>query len=140
MNSTRNSTRNSMRNSAFNKAPSTKMQMSNELFIYIVGILIVIGAAYYIWKQYTAWYAKFQETDKQKLEQAKMLECPDYWETIGKNKCKNVNNIGRCSIDPSNNVMDFNDEIFTNTQSGDYSKCKWAKQCNVIWGGIDKLC
>jgi len=36
--------------------------------------------------------------------------------------------------------MDFNSDVFTNVNSGNYAKCKWAKGCNVSWGSIDRLC
>jgi len=36
--------------------------------------------------------------------------------------------------------MDFSGVIFTNANTGNYAKCKWAKACNVSWSGIDRLC
>ena len=37
-------------------------------------------------------------------------------------------------------VIDFSSEVFTNANTGNYAKCRWAKGCNVSWGGIDRSC
>ena len=50
------------------------------------------------------------------------------------------NALGSCSKTEGANVMDFGGEVFTNKNTGDYAKCKWAKSCNVSWGNIDRLC
>lgn len=65
-------------------------------------------------------------------------KCPDLWEIIDNNKCKNVHMIGSCSK-TGDKVMDFNDPVFK-TKNTDYFKCKWAKECGVTWEGIDNLC
>jgi hypothetical protein len=122
------------------RAPSQKAILNQEFYIYILGVLLVVAAGVYFWNQYKEWSAQNALVSGEQAKQAQMLECPDYWETVGKNICKNTNKIGKCSITPGNDTMDFNDEIFTNSQSGNYSKCKWAKSCNVVWGGVDKLC
>ena len=117
-----------------------KALLNQEFYIYILGVLLVVAAGVYFWNQYKEWSAQNTLIAGEQTKQSQILECPDYWETVGKNICKNSNKIGKCSITPGNDTMDFNDEIFTNTQSGLYSKCKWAKSCNVVWGGVDKLC
>ena len=66
--------------------------------------------------------------------------CPDYWDSIGSGKCQNTNSLGSCSNTEGANVMDFSGEVFTNKNTGDYAKCKWAKSCNVSWGHIDRGC
>ena len=69
-------------------------------------------------------------------------KCPDYWEVVGKDKCRNVNNLGVC-LKPDgtkdSDVMDFDLPIFKG-KKGMYYKCNWAKKCNTPWEGIDTLC
>ena len=69
-----------------------------------------------------------------------IAQCPDYWESIGNGKCKNTNALGSCSTTAGANVMDFSGEVFTNANTGNYAKCKWAQACNVSWGGVERLC
>jgi len=66
--------------------------------------------------------------------------CPDYWDSIGNGRCQNTNALGSCSKDVGANIMDFSSEVFTNTNTGNYAKCKWATGCNVSWSNIDRLC
>ena len=65
-------------------------------------------------------------------------KCPDLWESVDETKCKNIHNIGNCSI-TGDKIMDFNESIFKNKES-DYYKCTWAKECGISWEGIDNLC
>lgn len=68
-------------------------------------------------------------------------QCPDYWESIATNKCKNVHSLGQCRLgnDPDN-IIDFNTDTFLNEATGNYMKCKWASDCGISWEGINKLC
>jgi hypothetical protein len=71
-----------------------------------------------------------------------IAKCPDYWDVVGDNKCRNVNKIGVClhgdgTLD--SDVMDFNIPIFEG-KKGLYYKCSWANKCKTPWEGIDKLC
>ena len=69
-------------------------------------------------------------------------KCPDYWEVVGKDKCRNVNNLGVC-LKPDgtkdSDVMDFNIPIFQG-EKGLYYKCSWANKCKVPWEGVSQLC
>ncbi len=56
-------------------------------------------------------------------------ECPDYWETIGPNKCRNTLKLGKCAD------MDFNDPKY-NGPTGTAEKCKWANSCGLVWDGL----
>jgi len=56
--------------------------------------------------------------------------CPDYWTNTGNNNCKNDFNFGSCPEESEKNFDNFTDE----------EKCKWSKECNVPWNGIDNLC
>jgi hypothetical protein len=71
-----------------------------------------------------------------------IAKCPDYWDVVDDNKCRNVNKIGVClhgdgTLD--SDVMDFNIPIFEG-EKGNYYKCSWANKCKTPWEGIDKLC
>ena len=68
-------------------------------------------------------------------------KCPDYWQVVGENKCRNVNKLGICLIGDGtkdSDVMDFNMLIFQG-KKGLYYKSSWANKCKVSWEGIDKL-
>ena len=66
--------------------------------------------------------------------------CPDYWKTVGVNKCENVRKLGQCNLRVGNSVMDFNKYDRFKGEKGPENKCLWAKECNVPWEGIDTLC
>jgi hypothetical protein len=66
--------------------------------------------------------------------------CPNYWDSIGKGKCQNTKMLGTCSNTSGGNIMDFSSDIFTNPNTGNYAKCKWANTCNVSWSNIDRIC
>jgi len=68
-------------------------------------------------------------------------ECPDHWEVVGKDKCKNVKNIGNCSTsDQGSTVMDFSKEEIFKGDDSLYFKCQWSHNCNVTWEGVDNQC
>lgn len=104
-------------------------------FIYIMAILAIVFMIVYFYNE----YKKMQEMKVKDIDEKYYSECPDYWNTVGKNKCQNVNKLGKCAV-KENTVMDFNDPVFLNTSTGNYAKCKWAKDCNVYWGNISRLC
>ena len=60
-------------------------------------------------------------------------QCPDYWEVVDTNKCKNVNDIGNCS-----GTVDFSAQKYTGP-SGIQEKAKWARGCGVTWDGITNV-
>ena len=74
-------------------------------------------------------------------------DCPDYWtsEKVGdKTVCKNTFDIGHCPVGKtglpiSQGTVDFSCANYKG-ENGDYNKCKWTKQCNASWDGIDSQC
>ena len=110
-----------------------KSTYTSDTVIIIVGVLSLIFIIIYIYQNYKKILPK-------PTGQMISSTCPDYWESIGNGQCKNVNALGSCSKTEGSNVIDFGGEVFTNKNTGDYAKCKWAKSCNVSWGNIDRLC
>ena len=110
-----------------------KSTYTSDTVIIIVAVLSLIFIIIYI-------YQNYKKVLPKPTGQMISSTCPDYWESIGNNQCKNVNGLGSCSKTEGANTMDFGGEVFTNTNTGDYAKCKWAKSCNVTWGNIDRLC
>jgi len=70
-------------------------------------------------------------------------ECPDYFLSDGQGGCKNTYNLGTCpAVDgvlQPNATVRFDTSEFTGDDAS-YNKCRWAKNCNVSWEGVDKLC
>ncbi len=131
---------------AIPKRLDTTYLTSNTLIVVLVFVGIV-GFAIYFWQQ----YKKMEKAaiDKQNRE-SNPNHCPDYWEIeeqliddSGKLKgvkCKNVQHLGKCAINPGDDMFTFDDEIFTNPSTRDIARCKWAKQCQVAWSGYDSKC
>ena len=59
-----------------------------------------------------------------------VAQCPDYWELNKKNMCINNKNLG-------NGCKKFNpkDPKYQGPQ-GKIEKCKWSKNCGIVWDGI----
>lgn len=109
--------------------------MKQELFFKLkiaVVLAIIIGYGIYIIVKY-----RKESEEKFKIVRAK---CPDYWEVLDNNKCKNVKKLGQCSNTEDNNIMDFSDDMYKHPKNGNYFKCVWAKNCEVSWQGIDLIC
>lgn len=66
-------------------------------------------------------------------------KCPDYWQNMGNNICRNTHKLGKCKAGNTDNDMDFSEPIFDGAR-GMYYKCNWSKQCRTAWEGIDNLC
>ena len=100
----------------------------------IIFILVIVGyVGYSIYKNRT-------QDKKSLLFPPWPSKCPDQWEVIDNNKCKNVKKLGNCHNTDSDLVFSFDDyDIFKGKQSL-YYKCKWANNCNTSWEGIDNLC
>ena len=113
-----------------------KQNYSSSTIIIIVSLLLLIGICVYLYNSYKTFKAKLLASNLK----ASYTTCPDYWDSIGKGKCQNVNALGSCSKLQGANTMDFGGEIFTNNNTGNYAKCKLAKTCNIAWNNIDKLC
>lgn len=108
--------------------------MEEKLFFKIKLALIftvIIGYSIHIIIKYT------KKTPKDTFPII-IAKCPDYWEIVGKNKCKNVNKIGTCNLE-GDSIMDFSDDSYR-SKDGNYFKCQWAKNCGVSWQGIDLQC
>lgn len=102
---------------------------NQELIFVILMIFIVMGTYYYYL------FREYKKTEEA-LKKSKMTpQCPDYWKTVGNNRCQNVKNIGRCNLG-GQNTMDFSDKLYAE----DINKCKWSKFCEASWEGIDHLC
>lgn len=98
--------------------------------ISIVSLILIIVYSY-------GNYVKFKKKQMLNVKKVKPTNCPDYWDSIGEHKCRNIHKIGKCGL---NDDVDFNDKMFQNTKTGDYMKCRYSKYCNTSWEGIDDLC
>ena len=115
------------------------------MFAVILAIMTAILLVVMLYNTYKKLQVDIQAKGKKKYEQL----CPDYWELVRREKddkgreysvCKNTHKLGLCALDPERNTFSFDDELFVNPNSGDLSKCKWAKQCGVSWTGYDNKC
>lgn len=111
-----------------------KANYTSDTVLIIIGVLSLLFIIIYIYNN----YYKLKST----TPTGAMISstCPDYWDSIGNSKCQNVNSLGSCSKTDGANIMDFSSEVFTNENTGNYAKCKWAKACNVSWSNIDRVC
>jgi hypothetical protein len=109
---------------------------STTTVIIIVSVLSLIFIGIYLYNYYKDLKATLLATNITKVA----ASCPDYWDSIGSGKCQNSKRLGSCSNTPDANIMDFSTDIFTNKSTGDYSKCKWSKACNISWSNIDRVC
>jgi hypothetical protein len=111
-----------------------KTNYSSTTFIIIAGVLALAFIIIYMYNSYKASLLLATTAT------VPYSMCPNYWDSVGNGKCQNTNSLGTCSKDPGANTMDFSGEIFTNANTGNYAKCKWASACNVSWSNIDRLC
>jgi hypothetical protein len=106
----------------------------NILTVSVIGI-VGLFVIYYMYTIYNAY------TNKTKSDPRPFPKCPDYWDSIGDSKCHNVHKIGNCRTGKSpDDTIDFSGDLFTHKLSGNYMKCKWAKECHAPWEGIGDLC
>ena len=111
-----------------------------QYFTTILVALVVIILAVYYYRQYVA-YRKHQA----KITWPKNVNpCPDYWVSTGRNKCKNVKNIGKCTFDKNNKLipdgeMDFSGSV-DQGKNGALAKCNGARNCKSSWQVIDDVC
>lgn len=115
------------------------------MFVIIFAILATALLIYLLLETYNKIRKQLYAKDKVKYEQL----CPDYWEVVEQKfddagntisvECKNVHKMGKCAVEGRNTFI-FEDEIFTNPETRDVSKCKWAKRCGVTWQGFDGYC
>ena len=135
MNTSKNTTKLNTNTKSITVSSTYLQNYSTSTFIYIIIFLSLAFGIIYLWNFYKTFKTQLQATQA-------MLKagCPDYWESIGNGKCQNVNFIGSCANSTGSNIIDFGGEIFTNSNTGDYAKCKWASACNTAWTGIDRIC
>ena len=74
---------------------------------------------------------------EKQMEAKKVPSCPDYWESVGESKCRNIHKLGKCGHKQD---VDFSDNIFTDKRTGKIMKCRYAKECEISWEGTDKVC
>ena len=110
---------------------------STSTFVIIIVILFVFLLGVYLYRAYKDFQNKAKNRES---EYSTLGQCPDYWEIVDDNKCRNTHLLSSCSNTVDSDTMDFSDEIFTHPKTGNYAKCKWAKGCNVEWTGIKKVC
>lgn len=119
-----------------NNTQIRKTTYSSSSVMIIVGVLVLAFIVIYLYNSYKNFKANLLATTATNAG----ATCPDYWDSIGNGKCQNTNSLGSCSNTPGANIVDFSGEIFKNLNTGNYSKCKFAKSCNVSWSNIDRLC
>jgi hypothetical protein len=110
-----------------------KATYTSDTIILIVGILLFIFIIIYI-------YRTFKSLTPVPTGTIAYTVCPDYWDSVGDGKCQNTNKLGTCSNIDGADMMDFSSDIFKNTNTGNYAKCRWAQSCKVAWGNIDRVC
>ncbi len=121
--------------------------LTSTTLIVVLVFVGIVGFAIYFWQQ----YKKIEQASIEKQQrESKANHCPDYWEIeeqmvddAGKLKavkCKNAQHLGKCAVNPGDDMFTFDDEIFTNPSTRDIARCKWAKQCQVAWSGYDSKC
>lgn len=116
-------------NNISKKVKLSKMYITTNAFIQVLGGIIFIALFVYLFNQYRA----YMKAEKRKnLENRKPSICPDYWEIVGPNKCRNVHKIGLFG----DNVMDFNQKQYTHKRRGKFNKKQWAKKYETPWEGI----
>jgi len=110
----------------------------------ILSVLIAVGFIIFLYLRYLNNQKAKNPLLQNEKETFKYPECPAFFETMtdhtGKIKCKNVLNIGKCRKSPHDTISFEDNKLFNNTKTGKYWKCRWAKECEVPWGGIEKLC
>jgi hypothetical protein len=100
--------------------------------------VIVIVFAFVIYYAYISYIIVFSIKKKDPRPYPK---CPDYWESIGDGKCRNVHKIGKCRTGTSpNDIVNFDISSYADKTSGNYMKCKWAQDCESPWEKISDLC
>lgn len=110
---------------------------SSSLVIAIIVIFLIFMGIYV----YRAYQSFKDEKNKELSMQNTMADCPDYWEKVGPKKCRNKLKVnGKCNLSIDNDVIDFDNDIFNNKKLGDKMKCRWAKDCEIVWSGINNLC
>ena len=108
--------------------------LNADTLIVFVGFIIVLLVLFTIIKD----VRKMKQVSLEKqMEAKKVPSCPDYWESVGESKCRNIHKLGKCGHKQD---VDFSDNIFTDKHTGKIMKCRYAKECEISWEGTDKIC
>ena len=112
------------------------MALTGNILNIVITLGIVIISLFVLFL-----YLKLRANKKNMMELSKtkqhISQCPDYWESVGENKCRNIHAIGIYT----GGEMDFNSEEYQDEDTGPEVKCFWAKEiAKVPWQHIDKLC
>ena len=135
MNNNKTNKSNNRGNNKGNHDSSSNESYFNDMLTMAIVVIVGVFIIYYLYTSYTAL------TTEKAVDPRPIPKCPTYWDVIEGSKCRNVHKIGKCRIGkPPEDTMDFSSDLFTNKKTGDYMKCKWAKECHAPWEGIDELC
>lgn len=116
-----------------NKNRGKKQYLSGSTMVAISAIVIILLILIYLFKE----FKRIRNSKKKdNMKQYEPADCPDYWELVN-GKCRNLHEIGKCGKE---NDVSFEDPIFTNESTGNYMKCRWAKDCSAPWEHISNLC
>ena len=105
----------------------------DKITIAIV-VVFCIGFLYYYYKKKTLKKMKLM-TQTWPVE---YQSCPDYWVHRGNGECINVHKLGTKRDSDIGDTINFSKGQYEGVE-GNVSKCRWAKQNNVSWEGIDSL-
>jgi hypothetical protein len=117
-----------------------------DKIVGILSIAIIIGVFVYLCLELKNKMNTKSSTTNVHNNIKDYADCPNFFEIIndrGQKMCKNVYKLGKCNISDNNKISAFfdeKDEFFTDKKRGDLRKCLWAKECDVSWDGIDRLC
>lgn len=112
---------------------------------YIPLILTITTLVYFFGYHEYYLYHTQKNNKKNASDMPYISECPDYWDIVGKNKCKRIHKTGLPNCSPeghskmSDNIVNFDKSMYLGKE-GNQKKCQWAKECKVSWEGIDNLC
>ena len=112
-----------------NNTTIRKSTYNSDTVLIVVGVLGLIFIIIYIYNSYQQ-----LKTIPTHTGNAIGASCPDYWDSIGNNKCQNSKKIGSCSKIDGADVMDFSGDPFTNINTGSYAKCNGPKV--VMYRGV----
>ena len=119
-----------------------------DKIVSILSVTIIIGVSIYLFLEIKKkMNTKNPLNNSTNFKSEHYPDCPNFFEIKnegGQKMCKNTFKLGNCNISDENNKIsaffDENDNFFTDNKRGNLRKCLWAKECDVTWDGIDKLC
>ena len=76
--------------------------------------------------------------DKNKLFPPEVPHCPDYWESMGQEGCRNTHGLGNIEKTECGGDVKFTEQKYQG-ESGRKNKCEWARNCEVEWDGITNV-